>query len=66
MVFHFSPLRPTKQMQQDALCTALADVFWKAGGNESCTVCLPHPTDTHIQPTDQFNEDGVTERVILN
>lgn len=50
-------------MQQEALGSALADVFWKAGGNESCTVCLPHQTETYVQTSELFNEDGVTEKV---
>lgn len=58
-----SSLTPTKTMQNDALCTALSDIFWRAGERKSCTVCLPHPTENFLRPSSHFNEDGITEKV---
>ncbi len=53
-----SPLKPSFSMQQEALCTAITDILWKAGGNQYGVLCLPHPTHTHVEESDLFNADG--------
>jgi hypothetical protein len=45
-------------MQQEALCTAVTDVIWKAGGSQYGVLCLPHPTHIHVEESDLFNADG--------
>ena len=50
-------------MQHEALATALSDIFWKTGSNTSAFVCLPHQTQSFVQTSHKFNEDGITERV---
>ena len=51
-------------MQNEALCLALADIIWKAGSGLSCIICLLQTRQTHIDESEEFNADGVTERVI--
>lgn len=45
-------------MQQEALCTAITDIIWKAGGGLYGVVCLPHPNHSHLEDSDLFNKDG--------
>lgn len=54
-----SPLKPTISMQQEALCTAITDIIWRAGGSVYGVVCLPHPTHGHVEDSDHFNADGI-------
>ena len=46
-------------MQQDALCTAITDIIWKAGSNQHGVLCLPHPAIRHVDESDLFNGDGI-------
>lgn len=50
-------------MQNEALCLALVDIIWKAGSGLSCIICLLQTKKIHIDESDDFNADGVTERV---
>ena len=54
-----SPLKPTVTMQQEALSAAIADIIWKAGGNQYGIICLPHPSQSHLENSDHFNQDGM-------
>lgn len=60
-----SPLKPSFSMQQEALCTAITDIIWKAGGSQYGVLCLPHPTHTHVEESDLFNADGRSHLVML-
>ncbi|XP_046632540.1 inactive ubiquitin carboxyl-terminal hydrolase MINDY-4B-like isoform X2 [Daphnia pulicaria] len=64
-VYQPDPLKPSFSMQQEALCTAITDIIWKAGGSQYGVLCLPHPTHTHVEESDLFNADGVTEKLNL-
>ncbi|XP_057380338.1 inactive ubiquitin carboxyl-terminal hydrolase MINDY-4B-like [Daphnia carinata] len=62
-VYQPDPLKPTFSMQQEALCSAITDIIWKAGGCQYGVLCLPHPSHTHVEESDHFNADGVTEKL---
>lgn len=49
-------------IQKEALCGALADILWRAGGGKSCVLCLPSKT-AYLSGSNNFNQDGVTEKV---
>jgi len=51
-------MTPSPMMQQDALCTAFTDMMWRAGGSQSCVVCLPHLTLCHVPESEVYNKDG--------
>ena len=53
-----SPLTPSSAMQQEALCTAISDIIWRAGDGHSGYFCLPNSTQTHVSDSDHFNCDG--------
>lgn len=56
----------TATIQQDALAYALADMIWKAGNGQTAIICLPQPNIVHVTSSPQFNEDGLTEKVMHN
>lgn len=62
---YYSPLMPTSTMQQEALISALTDIVWKAGGGQSCILCLPDTSVCHVPDSENFNQDGVTEKVLF-
>ncbi|KAI9555732.1 hypothetical protein GHT06_018247 [Daphnia sinensis] len=62
-VYQPDPLKPSFSMQQEALCTAITDIIWTAGGCQYGVLCLPHPVHTHVEESDHFNADGVTEKL---
>lgn len=51
-------------MQQEALVSALTEIIWKAGGGQSCVLCLPNTSISHLSDSEGFNQDGVTEKVL--
>uniref|UniRef100_A0A0P4XRG9 Ubiquitin carboxyl-terminal hydrolase MINDY n=1 Tax=Daphnia magna TaxID=35525 RepID=A0A0P4XRG9_9CRUS len=62
-VYQPDPLKPSFSMQQEALCTAITDIIWTAGGCHYGVLCLPHPIHIHVEESDHFNADGVTEKL---
>ena len=50
-------------MQNEALCLALVHIIWKAGSGLSCVICLVQTIKNYIGDTDDYNIDGVTEKV---
>ena len=49
-------------IQKEALCGALADILWRAGGGKAAVLCLPSKT-AYLSGSNNFNQDGVTEKV---
>lgn len=50
-------------IQKEALSSAIADILWRAGGGQSCILCLPNKSAIYVPESPEFNQDGVTERV---
>ena len=60
------PLKPSSTaIQQDALANAIAEIVWKAGSGNSATLCLPQHNQVHVTTTARFNEDGLTEKLVI-
>lgn len=58
------PLEPSRMVQKEALCGALADILWRAGGGKSCTLALASKT-TYLSASSDYNQDGITEKAYL-
>lgn len=57
-------LKPTEVDQQTSLWTAIAEILWNIGERQKVIVGMPGDIP-HLQHTNQYFQDGVTEKIYL-
>lgn len=63
MINRRDPLEPTMTIQKEALVAAVSEIIWRAGSGQGI-LCLPSKSLVHLPESPQFNQDGVTEKVL--
>lgn len=63
MIDRRDPLEPNTTIQKEALVAAVADIIWRAGSGQG-VLCLPSKSIVYLPESAQFNQDGVTEKVL--